>query len=100
MVRYMYVFIVYIVCLINMFCPLLYVLLILLRINKYFSSIGLNTSQNVPVTNMKFTDYLPNRTRHSMFLEPVTSLLITNTTAKLKPKSCSGHDEISTKLLK
>ena len=68
--------------------------------NKYFSSVGLKTSQNVPVTNMKFTDYLPNPTRHSMFLEPVTPLLITNTTAKLKPKSSSGHDEISTKLLK
>ena len=68
--------------------------------NKYFSSVGLKTSQNVLVTNMKFTDYLPNPTRHSMFLEPVTPLLITNTTAKLKPKSSSGHDEISTKLLK
>ena len=45
---------------------------------------------------MTFTDYLPNPTRHSMFLE----ILITNTTAKLKPKSSSGHDEISTKLLK
>ena len=67
--------------------------------NKYFSSVGLKTSQNVPVTNMKFTDYLPNQTRHSLFLEPVTPLLITNTTAKLKPKSSSGHDEISTKLL-
>ena len=67
--------------------------------NKYFSSIGFKTSQNVPVGNMKFTDYLPNPTRHSIFLEPVTPLLITNTTAKLKPKSSSGHDEISTKLL-
>ena len=65
--------------------------------NKYFSRVGLKTSQNVPVTNMKFTDYLPNPTRRSMFLEPVTPLLITNTTGKLKPKSISGHDEISTK---
>ena len=40
---------------------------------------------NLVKTNMKFTDYLPNPTRHSMFLEPVTPLLITNTTAKLKP---------------
>ena len=35
--------------------------------NRYFSSIGLKTSQNVLVTNMKFTDYLPNPTRHNMF---------------------------------
>ena len=35
-----------------------------------------------------------------MFLEPVTPLLNTNTTAKLQPKSSSGYDELSTKLLK
>ena len=35
-----------------------------------------------------------------MFLEPVTQSLVINTTAKLKPKVSSGHDEISTKLLK
>ena len=49
---------------------------------------------------MKFTDYLPNPIRHSMLLEPVTPLLFKNRTAKLKPKYSSGHDEISTKLLK
>ena len=68
--------------------------------NKYFFKFGLKTSKNVPVTNMTFTDYLLNPIRHSMFMEPVTPLLITNTTAKLKPKSSSGHDEIYTKLQK
>ena len=42
--------------------------------NKYRSSIGLKTNQNVHVTNMKFTDYLPNPTGHGMCLEPETPL--------------------------
>ena len=68
--------------------------------NEYFSRIGLETSRNVPKTSKTFTDYLPNSLPNSMFLEPVTQSLVINTTAKLKSKVSSGHDEISTKLLK
>ena len=36
----------------------------------------------------------------SMFLEPVSELTVIETSKKLKSKSSSGHDEISTNLLK
>ena len=68
--------------------------------NKYFSKIGLETSNNVPATNNNYTDYLPNPLPHSMFLEPIEPSLIIETTNKLKTKSSSGHDEISTRILK
>jgi hypothetical protein len=68
--------------------------------NKYFSIIGLETSNNVQATNNNYTDYLPNPLPHSMFLEPIEPCLISETTNKLKTKSSSGHDEISTRILK
>jgi hypothetical protein len=44
--------------------------------NKYFSIIGLETSNNVQATNNNYTDYLPNPLPHSMFLELIEPCLI------------------------
>ena len=43
---------------------------------------------------------MPNPLPHSMFLEPVSPSTVIATSGKLKSKLSSGHDEISTKLLK
>lgn len=68
--------------------------------NDYFSRIGLETGQNVPVTDAKYIDFLPDPFPRSIFIDPVAPSDITNTVRKLKSKSSFGHDEISTKLLK
>jgi hypothetical protein len=73
---------------------------ILLNFNDYFSKIGLETSENVPSTSIKYTEYLPNPILHSMFIDPVTPTDVTYTVTKLKSKMSYGHDEISTKLSK
>ena len=68
--------------------------------NNYFSTIGSKTGKNVPHTNAQYTDYLMDPHMNSMFIDPVTPADILNATRKLKSKYSSGHDEISSKLLK
>ncbi len=68
--------------------------------NNFFSKIGLQTSNNVPNVNTNFKSFMPHPMPHSFFLEPVSPLDIINITSKLKNKTSSGHDSISTKLLK
>jgi hypothetical protein len=68
--------------------------------NEYFSKIGAETSNNVPKTNKTFTEFMPDPLPNSMFLEPVSTSTVITTSRKLKSKSSSGHDGISTKLLK
>ena len=69
--------------------------------NNYFSQIGLETGRNLPSTKNKYSDFLPNnQNSRSMFIEPVTQTDTINSCRKLKSKTSTGHDEISTKLLK
>jgi hypothetical protein len=68
--------------------------------NNYFIKIGMQTSQNVPKAKKKYTQYLKNPNVNSMFLEPIESAQVIDATNKLKPKLSSGHDDISTKLIK
>ena len=68
--------------------------------NDYFSKIGLLTSQNVPHTTTDYTSFMPDPIKNSMFIEPITSNSIILATSKLKTKLSSGHDDISSKLLK
>jgi len=68
--------------------------------NDFFSSIGQITSQNVPLSTKHYSSYLDDPTIHSMFLSPVDSDEIINIVKKFKPKTSSGHDNISTKLMK
>ena len=68
--------------------------------NNYFSTIGSKTGKNVSHTNAQYTDYLMDPHMNSMFIDPVTPADILNATRKLKSKHSSGHDEISSKLLK
>ena len=68
--------------------------------NTFFSEIGYKTGQQVPLSPTHFSEYLPNYVPHTMFVRPVSSSTVINTTLSLKSKSSSGHDDISTKLLK
>ena len=68
--------------------------------NDYFSKIGYETGQNVPSTDVNYSDFSSDQYSHSIFIDPVVPSDITNTAHKLKSKSSFGHDEISTKLLK
>ena len=68
--------------------------------NSYFTNIGQTTNHNVPLVDRSFKSYLPNPQLNSMFLEPVLPSTVIETIHKLKTKSSSGHDGISTKLIK
>ena len=68
--------------------------------NTFFSKIGAETSNNVPQTNKQFASYLPNSIMNSIFIEPVSPSDVLKATNRLKPKTSSGHDELSTKLMK
>ena len=68
--------------------------------NICFSKIGLQTGLNVPKVNKSFKSFMPKPTLHSIFLAPVSQSNVLNITLKLKPKTSSGYDGISTKLLK
>ena len=66
----------------------------------YFSQIGMQTSRNVAPTDNSFRDYMPRPILNSIFIEPVSTSDVISVANKLKPKTSSGHDDISTKLLK
>ena len=68
--------------------------------NEYFSKIGHETSNNVPSSQHSYSDFMPAPLPQTMFFDPIDIHCITETTNKLKCKTSSGHDEISTKLLK
>ena len=68
--------------------------------NEFFSHIGSKTAKDVPRSPRNFKEYLGNPLYHSMYIEPVSEDTVVNTTLSLKSKTSSGHDEISTKLMK
>ena len=71
------------------------------QLNKYFSEIGAATAaNNVPKTRTKYTDYIQNPSLNSMLLEQIDQQHSIDSENKLKHKTRSGHDDISTKLIK
>ena len=68
--------------------------------NKYFSSVGRTIANEIPITNKEYTEYLGQPITKSIFLEPTNETEILSISEKLKPKLSSGHDNISSKLLK
>ena len=68
--------------------------------NICFANIAACTSRNVPTTNKCFTSFMPRSQINSMFIQNVAPENIINIINKLKPKSSSGQDGISTKLMK
>ena len=62
----------------------------------------MQTSRNVAPADKSFRDYMPRPILNSIFIEPVSTSDVISVANKLKPKTTcsSGHDDISTKLLK
>ena len=68
--------------------------------NDYFASIGQITGKNVPKTKTNYTNYLNTPVLNSIYLENVEPNQVADIINKLKPKNSSGHDNISTKIVK
>ena len=69
--------------------------------NEYFTNVGNNTRNMIP--RDKHYDYkatMPAGNDRSFFLGPVNSHDVADVIHKLKPKSSSGHDNISSNVLK
>ena len=71
------------------------------KFNKYFTDIGPLLSQKININSSKsYKSFLSDEVAHSFEFEMVTEDHILNIIRKLKPKSSSGHDNISSILLK
>ena len=68
--------------------------------NNFFTNIAGQICDNIPTSQRDYTTYLKNSCPKSFYLHPITEEDLINTTRKLKPKTSSGQDNISTKLLK
>lgn len=71
------------------------------RFNNYFTNIGPKLSQLITMpTNKNFQSYLNNRCTHNFSFTMVDPETVDKIIDNLAPKTSSGHDHISTKLLK
>ncbi len=70
--------------------------------NKFFASIGHTTSESVRTSTRHYSEYLTQaqRVNNNIFLDPVHPQELITICNGLKSKTSSGHDNISTKLLK
>jgi hypothetical protein len=69
---------------------------------EYFTNIGPNLAANIPNPITNASQYLQNiqRNPNSFFMTPTNPEEILDIIKQLKPKNSSGHDTISTKLIK
>lgn len=71
------------------------------KFNQYFVGIGTKLSDNIQVPeNKSFKDYLKKPAKTEFRLAPVDNDIVIKTIDSLKPKSSSGYDRLSSKLLK
>ena len=70
--------------------------------NNYFVNVGPSLADNIPATDIHFSQYLSdsNNVKHSLFLNPVTEDEIVQVVAQLKPKKSKGHDELDMCIIK
>ncbi len=71
----------------NAFCP-------------YFTTVGKKCAKQIPPSEAPYTHHLKTNMRHSLFFTPVSSHDIISIISKLKGKKSTGHDNISSFLLK
>ena len=68
--------------------------------NKYFCTVGSKLSESIAeVEANNFNKFLPAPLMNSIFLEPVTKTELNNLIISLNPRTSSGHDGISFKLI-
>ena len=74
------------------------------KIANYFNNFFINSvaqiSKNIPTMNDKYDKYLPEPVVNSMFIDYVEPYDIRAAINKIKPKSSTGYDNISCKILK
>ena len=68
--------------------------------NTYFTNIGNNLSNKIPLSDRNFNDYLLNSNSSSIFLAPVTEQEILDIVNNLPNKKSSGHDLVNNFLIK
>ena len=70
--------------------------------NNYFDNVGPSLADNIPATDIHFSQYLSDSTnvKNSLFLTLVTEVDILQLVAKVKPKKSKGHDELDMCLIK
>ena len=69
--------------------------------NKYYVNVGPELAKKIDQTEQSYQTYLGNTiTYKSFYLFPTNSEEVTNIIKLLKPKTSSGHDNISPKILK
>ena len=68
---------------------------------KYFSEIGPKFAEHIPAPENSYDHYMKHPiSNQSLFMSPTDPIEITRIIMSLKPKNSSGHDDISSKLLK
>ena len=71
------------------------------QFNEYFTNIGPSLSSKIPnIPNLDYSHYLTNKILLSFHFDLVDENDILKVIQSLKPKTSTGHDGISTKLLK
>ena len=68
--------------------------------NDFFVNVGPSLADAIPHTDVDFESYLSDPITEIFIFANVTPTMISNTLSKLKSKSSSGADNISTVLLK
>ena len=68
--------------------------------NNFFTNIGLNLAQQIPHQNKSYKDYLTNKTQQTFKFNTMSEDSVQKIITTLHTKNSSGHDGISTKLLK
>jgi hypothetical protein len=68
--------------------------------NSFFSSVGSNLADKIPPSETSFESYLGDPVDENFIFANITEEIILDTLKLLKSKNSSGHDKISTKLLK
>ena len=69
-------------------------------LNNNYIDVKQKIRSEIPDISTTFTSYLRNRNPQSLFMHPLTEHDIVNIVHKLASKMSTGHDNISTKLLK
>ena len=70
------------------------------KFNDFYVNLGPQLAQNIPTTQTPTESTTYNNYPHSFFFTPVTPIEILKIVQNLKPKTSSGFDNISPKLLK
>ena len=68
--------------------------------NKFFTNIRLALASKIKLSDGKYDNYMGNRIKSSVFLNPVTELEIIYIVNSAKTKYSKGFDDISMALLK